>query len=58
MILDDVLAVLRNLVPVDYVPPVRDILGPTVLVLEVVRVLPHVDAEERQLPRLHHRNFC
>src|SRR5206468_1122140 len=31
-------------------PPRGQVVGPAVLVLEVVRVLPDVDAEERRLP--------
>ena len=33
--------------PVHDVPPGVDVVGPAVLVLQVVRVLPHVDAEDR-----------
>src|SRR5438094_10300009 len=33
--------------PVDGVPPGRDVVGALVLVLQVVRVLPHVHAEDR-----------
>src|SRR5205085_2975698 len=36
-------------VPVDDVPPGREIVGALVLVLEVVRVLPDVDAEDRHV---------
>src|SRR5215475_3790447 len=36
---------LIDLRPVDYVPPRVDVVGPAVLVLEVVRVLPHIDAK-------------
>src|SRR5690606_12119292 len=35
-----------GLVPVDDVPPRRDVVRPAVLVLQVVGVLPHVDAED------------
>src|SRR5207253_4739296 len=38
-----------DLVPVDDVPPGGEVVGPPVLVLEVVGVLPHVDPEERRL---------
>src|SRR4249920_1589266 len=37
----------RDGVPVDDVPPCLEVVGPAVLVVEVVGVLPHVDAEER-----------
>src|SRR5947207_1032622 len=40
---------LRHLRPVDHVPPCVDVIGPAVLVFEVVRVLPDVDAEQRRL---------
>src|SRR5438105_6063940 len=36
-------------VPVDHVPPRRDIIWPAVLVLEVVRVFPHVQPHNRLL---------
>src|SRR5271165_20353 len=36
-------------VPVDDVPPRVDVVGATVLVLQVVGVLPHVDAQQRGL---------
>ena len=38
-----------DLRPVDDVPPGVDVVGPAVLILEVVRVLPHVDPEQRLL---------
>src|SRR6202030_500085 len=34
-------------VPVDHVPPGFDIIGPAVLVIQVVGVLPNIDAENR-----------
>ena len=40
---------LLNGVPVDDVPPGLEIFGPAVLVLQVVGVLPHVDAEQRDV---------
>src|SRR5579884_4531102 len=40
---------LGDLGPVDHVPPGLDVVGPAVLVLEVVGVLPHVDAQQRRL---------
>ena len=46
MVVDDILAVLTDLVPVDNVPPVADVLGPAVLVLEVVRVLPDIESKD------------
>ena len=46
VVVDDILAVLTDLVPVDNVPPVADVLGPAVLVLEVVRVLPDIDSKD------------
>src|SRR5918998_6373003 len=36
--------------PVDYVPPRVDVVGPAVLGLEVVRVLPDIAAKDRGLP--------
>src|SRR3954452_4741752 len=36
---------LRDGIPVDDVPPRLDVVGPAVLVVQVVRVLPHVEAE-------------
>src|SRR3954470_9127550 len=43
-------------VPVDDVPPGAEVLGPAVLVRQVVRVLPDVYAEERHVvPVLHRR---
>mmetsp|Transcript_887 Transcript_887/g.2792 ORF Transcript_887/g.2792 Transcript_887/m.2792 type:complete len:243 (+) Transcript_887:1763-2491(+) len=41
------LVVERDLLPVDHVEPRRDVLRAAVLVLEVVRVLPDVEAEDR-----------
>ena len=46
VVVNNVLAVLTDLVPVDHVPPVADVLGPAVLVLEVVGMLPNVKAED------------
>src|SRR5215210_3989633 len=43
------LEVPRDLGPVDHVPPRLDVVGPAVLVFEVVGVLPDVDPEERGL---------
>src|SRR5579862_4561456 len=40
---------LINLRPVDHVPPGVDVVRPAILVLQVVRVLPDVDAEDRVL---------
>mmetsp|Transcript_4149 Transcript_4149/g.5400 ORF Transcript_4149/g.5400 Transcript_4149/m.5400 type:complete len:257 (-) Transcript_4149:13-783(-) len=37
--------VLRNLIPVHNIPPVRDIFGATVLILEVVSMFPNINAE-------------
>src|SRR5690349_1164479 len=45
---------LVNLRPVDDVPPRVDVVGPAVLILEVVRVFPDVDAEDGLLA-VHHR---
>src|ERR1043166_5840232 len=38
-----------HLTPVHDVPPRPDVIGTTILVLQVVRVLPHVEAEKRRL---------
>src|SRR5207245_7636537 len=40
---------LSHLRPVDHVPPRRHVIRPAVLVLEVVGVLPHIEAEHRNL---------
>src|SRR5436853_1926023 len=42
---------LRHLVPVDDVPPRLEVVRALVLVLEVVGVLPDVDADQRRLAR-------
>src|SRR4051794_30893631 len=47
--LPDLLEPLVHRVPVDDVPPCGQVVGAAVLVLQVVRVLPHVDAEDRLL---------
>jgi hypothetical protein len=46
VLLEDIVKVFVHLVPVDNIPPVGDVLGAAVLVLEVVGVLPDVDAED------------
>src|SRR4029453_666979 len=48
------LQVLRDLVPVNDVPPRFQVVRAAVLIVEVVRVLPDVDAEDRRLP-IHER---
>src|SRR5690606_12907868 len=40
---------LGDVVPVDDVPKGGDVVGPQVLILEVVGVLPHVESEDRRL---------
>src|SRR6185436_1607052 len=45
---------LVDLRPVDDIPPRVDVVGPAILILEVVRVLPDVDAEDGLLA-VHHR---
>src|SRR5262249_32320123 len=56
-----------DLVPVQRVPPSRDVVSAAILVLEVIRMLPHVDAHDRRLTihdwailirRGGHRNFA
>ena len=42
------LVALGDAAPIDDVPPALDVRGPPVLVLEVVGVLPDVDAEQRR----------
>src|SRR5262245_59397437 len=37
-------------VPVDHLPPRIDIVGPLVLVAQIVRMLPDIDAEDGRLP--------
>jgi hypothetical protein len=46
VLLNNVSTVLRNLVPVDNVPPVGNILGPTVLVFQVVSVFPDIQSKD------------
>src|SRR5690606_39998731 len=41
---------LGDLIPVYHIPPGRDIVSPEVLVLQIIGVLPNVDAENRRLP--------
>src|SRR5436190_14655829 len=43
------LEVLAGLRPVDDIPPGVDVVGPLVLVLQVVGVLPDVDADDRRV---------
>src|SRR5581483_2323423 len=45
------LEALRHLVPVDHVPPGLEVVRALVLVLQVVGVLPDVDADQRRLAR-------
>src|SRR4051794_8446737 len=47
--LGDSLVALGDLGPVHGVEPGVDVVGPLVLILQVVRVLPHVDADQRRL---------
>ena len=47
MVLKHVVEIVVDLVPVNNVPPSVDVLGTPVLVLEVVCVLPDVQAENR-----------
>src|SRR5690348_16202625 len=46
---------LLHLGPVDHVPPGLHVVGPAVLVLEVVRVLPDIQAEDRGRLPVHDR---
>src|SRR4051794_21054526 len=39
--------VLRDFVPIDHVPPRLDVIGPPVLVIEIVGMLPDIDSEKR-----------
>src|SRR5215211_1073151 len=41
--------VLGDRVPVHDVPPRLEVIGPAVLVLQVIRVLPHIDAKDRSI---------
>src|SRR3954463_9075126 len=43
-----------DFLPLHYVPPRRQIIRPAILILQVVRVLPDVHAEHRELA-FHHR---
>src|SRR3954470_20810547 len=45
---------LVDFVPVHDVPPRVDVVGPPILILQVVRVFPHVDPEDRLLA-VHYR---
>jgi hypothetical protein len=38
---------LLNVLPVDNLPDILEVLGAVVLIVEVVRVLPHIDTEKR-----------
>lgn len=49
MLLDDVGAVLGNLVPVDDVPPGANVFRSTVLVFQVVGVFPNIQAKDWEL---------
>src|SRR5437867_8256521 len=40
---------LSHKVPVDHIEPGSDIIGPLVLVFEIIRVLPNIDAQQRML---------
>jgi hypothetical protein len=46
MVRRHVVTVLRNLVPVDHVPPIVDVFRSTVLVFQIVRVFPHVQSHD------------
>src|SRR5262245_20894491 len=48
------LVAFAHLIPVDHVPPGLEVVGAAVLVVEVVGVLPDIDAEDRELA-LHER---
>src|ERR1700719_2551083 len=41
------LVILGHSVPVHHVPPGLDVIGPAVLVIQIVSVLPNVDSEDR-----------
>src|SRR5437899_259180 len=42
--------IFRHSVPIDYVPPSLDVIGPAVLVIEIVSVLPNIETEDRRVP--------
>src|SRR5207302_8575250 len=46
--------IFRHSVPIDYVPPSLDVIGPAVLVIEIVSVLPNIETQHRRVP-LHQR---
>src|SRR6266446_3927177 len=46
--------ILADGVPVHHVPPGFDVIGPAVLIVQIVRVLPNVHAQNRLVP-LHER---
>ena len=49
MVLNDIGAILRNFVPVHNVPPVAYILRSTVLVFQIVGVLPNIQTKDWKL---------
>src|SRR6266702_648597 len=42
--------IFRHRVPVDHVPPGLDVIGPAVLVIEIVSVFPNIETEDRRVP--------
>jgi hypothetical protein len=54
VVLNRVGAIRRDLVPVDNIPPVGNILGSTVLVLEVVRMLPDIQSQNGEHDSISH----
>src|SRR4051812_4638078 len=46
--------VLRDLSPIHHIPPGLDVIGPAILVIEIIGVFPDIDAEQRGIA-LHQR---
>src|SRR5206468_1095967 len=53
---DPTSVIFRDRVPIHHVPPSLEVIGTTVLVLEIVGMLPHVDAEDRRVA-IHQRTI-
>src|SRR6266853_3494302 len=53
---DPTSVIVRDRVPIHHVPPSLEVIGTTVLVFEIVGVLPHVDAQDRRVA-IHQRTI-
>jgi hypothetical protein len=45
MLLDNILAILRDFIPINHAPKGINVLGTTILVFQVVCMLPYIEAE-------------